>query len=72
MRNNMNLASDIIDIDDIFMKIAPYLSNPEEIKILLKNNSQKTRKEFKKLIEIKLKNSDPITKTDLRILLNSL
>ena len=61
-----------LDVDGIYKKIAPYLSEPEFIKDLLKSHSQVTREQLLELIEQELKDREPIESTDLRILHNSL
>jgi hypothetical protein len=67
-----NDQSKVLDIDLIFNKIAPYISNPEFIKGFLWKHGNETRTELVVSIESNLNQVDPIIRTDLRILLNSL
>ena len=61
-----------LNMDEIYKKIAPYLSEPEFIKGFLQSHSQVTRERLLELIEQELKDREPIKSTDLRILYNSL
>ena len=63
---------DELDVDEIFEKIAPYLTNLEFIKDFLKANEHLTRAELQQKIELELKTSGLTKHTDLRILLNSI
>jgi hypothetical protein len=64
--------SSAIDIDLIYNKIAPYLSNPEIIKQFLDKYINVSSDKIVELIENKIKGCDPISITDFRILLNSI
>lgn len=64
--------SNSINIDSIFIKIAPYLEHPEFIKKFLKLNSKNTKTNIIESIEKEIKKSDKTKQTDLRILLNSI
>lgn len=64
--------NDFINIDDIYFKIAPYLSNPEIIKEFLDKHPRITKKTLIEKIEFEIQHSDFLKRTDFRILLNSL
>jgi hypothetical protein len=72
--NEARLNNNISDLnpDEIYSKIAPYLSNPESIKNFLFKHSKLTKNELIRLIEKELLTCQPNMLTDLRILLNSL
>lgn len=70
---SQNMASSqIININVIFEKIAPYLEKPEVIKQFLELHSDLTRSKMIEEIEKEIKKSETIIQTDFRILLNSL
>ncbi len=64
--------SQVIDIEKIFIRIAPYLVDPNFIQDFLNKHSTKSREEIIKKIEIELKKCSPTRQTDLRILSNAL
>jgi hypothetical protein len=67
-----NVIPEDININNIFNKIAPYLSNPDNILQFLKKHSSVPKEDLIEIIENEIKNSEPIKRTDLRILLNSI
>jgi hypothetical protein len=67
---NNSKSSDILNIEKIYNKIAPYLSNPNYIKEFLEEHKNKSRHEIIKFIEAEMKVINAMKSTDLRILLN--
>ncbi len=61
-----------INVQEIYGKISPYLTNLDYIKDFLEKHSECTREELTIIIESELKHKKAQIKTDLRILLNSL
>ena len=61
-----------LDIEEIYNKIAPYLSKPQIIKGFLETHSNLTKKELNVILANEIKNCDNILKTDFRILKNSI
>ena len=72
INGNEDKGSEGLDIEKIYEKIAPYLSDPDFIKQFLNQCLKLTIKELKLKIEKELNTVEPIRCTDLRILLNSL
>ena len=67
---NNSKSADILNIEKIYNKIAPYLANPDYIKELLEGHKNKSRQEIIKYIEAEMKVNNTMKGTDLRILLN--
>ena len=61
-----------MDMETIYAKIAPYLEKPEFIKKILEKQSDRPIEDLKGIIESEMENMDTISRTDLRILLNSI
>ena len=61
-----------MDLETIYAKIAPYLEKPEFIRNLLQKHSERSIEDLKGIIESEMENIDTISRTDLRILLNSI
>jgi len=69
-QKNNSKSADILNMERIYYKIAPYLSNPDYIKEFLEGHKNKSRQEIIKYIEEEMKVINAIKGTDLRILLN--
>ena len=61
-----------IDVQEIYGKISPYITNLDYIRAFLIDHSECTREELIIIIEGELKDKKTQIKTDLRILLNTL
>ena len=64
--------SEKINVQEIYGKISPYITNLDYIIDFLNEHSECTREELTIVIESELKEKKAQIKTDLRILLNSL
>lgn len=62
----------IMNLEQIYEKVLPYLSNPKEIKDFLDGHKEHSLEEIIKDINAKIGGMEAGLKTDFRILLNAL
>ena len=61
-----------MNIDELYEKVLPYLSDPKAIRDFLEAHKEKSDGDLIKEINRHLSESEALLKTDLRILLNAL
>jgi hypothetical protein len=61
-----------MNIDGLYEKVLPYLSNPKAIRDFLDAHKESSEEDLIKEINRQLSESEALLKTDLRILLNAL
>ncbi len=61
-----------MNIDELYEKVLPYLSNPKAIRDFLDTHKESSEEELIKEIYSQISESETLLKTDLRILLNAL
>jgi hypothetical protein len=61
-----------MNIDELYEKVLPYLSNPKAIRDFLDTYKESSNEDLIKEINRQLSETEALLKTDLRILLNAL